>query len=579
MEDGGGGTSGVIVDCSERSGGLCTAPRSSRSKRPTCTLMVGLFNIGTKPTVRPGVPHDHDQQHSSPVPPPPAYNDSRYASPVLVSETTTTTQVVTTTQTTTHFFSLPLWRRRPPAPTAAAASRSSVGAAPDEMGQVAPGMRIASGPVSFPPKTDKALPPTPAGSEEGPSAVQLLISRVESPVPLITQARDGQHTPLPAPSPPRNSFHSTHEPTPRSSLSDQPKFALARAALGLGLPHVMPQQLQPESSSGRSSSAASSMRRVKSFYTPEGQPSTESREAEATPSAASTTASNRRRSRGLSLGPWQLGVDMKPKAKKEDGVAPSPVLSRKGSFFGRRRKDSAKATPTPPVPPSPVLVQASPEMPTLPQVATVSPFSLNPNTMSSPLTGQLRRHNSQRERPKERPVSQQSMSMLSFMENHSPPVSPQPPVKKPSTDYLRSSPTASDMPKPVLRRPQTADGNGDRIRSYSMFLGSFPVPVVPAIEASPPLPRPSLAPSNPDTTTRRRSQTNPMSMWPSFQSFTGPPASSTAHASPTPSPRVSLNKPSAEELKPQTAESPDIYLQRLSEIVSKAEIAAVLASR
>lgn len=46
------------------------------------------------------------------------------------------------------------------------------------------------------------------------------------------------------------------------------------------------------------------------------------------------------------------------------------------------------------------------------------------------------------------------------------------------------------------------------------------------------------------------------------------------------SPRLSISKPSVEIPKPHVdEESPDVYLERLLSIVSKAEIAGVLASR
>lgn len=534
----------------------------------TCTLMVGLFNLGNKhqstAQSRPGSSHQNDQHTLSP----PSYNESRYGSPVLVSETTTTTQVVTT-QTTTHFFSLPLWRRKPGTSSNVPSARQSI-ADPqaDDMGQLAPSMRVASGPFTFSDlKTNKALPPTPSVSEAGPSSIRTPIPapRAASPAPFTAGDHDSLHDPSSnlrmAISPPE--FVS--QPSMSSyTAPEHPKLAIARAALGLGLPHVMPQQLQAERASLSLTSSASGMRRVNSFNRSDGQPDQYLPEPIPPPAADTHT---RRRTRGLSLGPWSLGVDAKAKGKdKEDEVAPSPTLSRKGSFFGRRRKDSKLA---PPVPSSPVPARAPVEVPLLPQIPLVSPLNVDPNSMSSAVR-LLRRANSQRER-RERTNSQQSMSMLSFMQNHSPPTSPNPPP----SESAGKAPPASERPRP--RRPLTADSAAERTRAYSMFLGSAPGGSFGLMTDPSSSPRSTVMTSSPDTSQRRRSQTNPL--WPSFAPFSNTPSTSATSASPAPSPRVSLNKPSAEQLKPQTQESPEIYLQRLSEIVSKAEIAAVLATR
>jgi hypothetical protein len=537
--------------------------------------MVGLFNLGQKQQSssdsRPGTANSTRSRHHQQAPP--AYNESSYATPVVISETTTTTQVVTTTQTTTHFFSLPLWRRRvAPTPSATGSGRQSmVEPATNELG-------VLSQSPQFPthatlPKVDKALPPTPSGSDEAAMFPTYSTARVESPEPLVL-APESHSQPV-RPLDPSASSHSLaipgrSSPAPSRMSSEQPTLSLARAALGLGLPHVMPQQVTsvtPEVAAVTHLSAPhNAIRRVKSYHRANADEIPPQVPLDKAPVALIDP--DHRRSRGLSLGPWQFGVDAKGKGKaKEEEPIPAPSITRKSSFFGRRRKVSTKTAPSGDSPWHDDLNVVS----GLPQIPTVFPPGPNATGAGSPTrSSYLRRHNSERRH------SQQSMSMMSFIQNNSP--HPSPPVTGPSglPTFQPPLPADSTSERPTWRRPQTADSATARSRTYSMFMSQPSVASSGLPDTLPP-PRPSLLSPPLDHTARRRSQTNPL--WPSFPSLSTPPSKPAIASSPSPSPRASMNKPSAEVLKPQGEESPEIYIQRLTEIVSKAEMGGVLASR
>ncbi|KAL1748872.1 hypothetical protein HDZ31DRAFT_28634, partial [Schizophyllum fasciatum] len=168
------------------------------------------------------------------------------------------------------------------------------------------------------------------------------------------------------------------------------------------------------------------------------------------------------------------------------------------------------------------------------------------------------------------------------------------------TEAPASSPGSRLLSPPTRRqqkRPMTADSDA-RYKASSAFLDS-PGPMSASPPTSPALrtagSQSRLSPSAPASeegvaVARPRSNTNPpilhrlsMTLFPSsVPSFSNNVGSSSGH-SPADSPRPSLSrpqhKPSIEIPKPRTnEESPEVYLHRLSEVVSKAEIATVLAS-
>ena len=146
---------------------------------------------------------------------PPPYNRSS-CSPLVLGETTTTrTEVVTTTttETTTHFFSgsLPQFRKRAPSQ-----QPPKDGYANHKL----PAIPLPSDIALF----DKALPPTPNGSEGSQNNPVIMHSTQDllTSSPVAQKAKDVVHFATPQ----------TH-----------PSAAPTHAALGRGLPHSSPAPL------------------------------------------------------------------------------------------------------------------------------------------------------------------------------------------------------------------------------------------------------------------------------------------------------------------------------------------------
>ncbi|KAF8898567.1 hypothetical protein BD779DRAFT_1658772, partial [Infundibulicybe gibba] len=155
---------------------------------------------------------------------PPPY-ESNDVAPLLIAETTTTTrEIVTTTQTTTHLFSLPSWRKRS---FQALSSQSQITTETDKQ---------ANGNIpetaKFGLMVEKALPPTPSEEIE-PNATEAIISRYR-------RSQEDQHDTSDSRPELRTAIN--------SSASVPSTIALAHAALGLGLPHVMPRASMASSS-------------------------------------------------------------------------------------------------------------------------------------------------------------------------------------------------------------------------------------------------------------------------------------------------------------------------------------------
>ena len=529
--------------------------------------MVGLFHLGNKPS--PSRAGKSTDSLRPATPPPPPYAQNGHASPVYATETTTTTTqvVTTTTQTTTHFFSMPLWRRRVQQPAATyqntSPSKKSARQSADELGALQ-----ATPPMVY--LRDKDLPPTPPAEDVNTNAdsrrSQNSILRARDEMPA---SRTSLSIPMSSPS------SSSLNGSDSGAQATASTAALARAALGLSLPPLnlnptqatsgtpaaevntvsfMSPAMQPSSSSG--SKVSISMRRAKSFQRPPkdsgGDLPAEVRE--------------RRRTRGLSLGPLQFGADEKAEKKEPER---RKSLSRKSSFWSRKRVDSRTPAPTP----VPALVPSA-DMPlprrSVPCIDPPSLFRVDPNApvpppinLEEPRTPpDLRRRHSER------------------TSSRSPATSPEP-----------TSPRRT-------KRPQTADTPASPRAVSSFFPGS-----PPNFTLSPPH---SGAHDSPTITApvpqvahlRPRSATNPpflhrlsMNL---FGSSTGssPVNGSVVGETMSRSPRTSLSsssRPSVSRLSPKASmdiprplledESPEVYLQRLIEAVSKAEVAIVLASR
>ncbi|KAL0950980.1 hypothetical protein HGRIS_007727 [Hohenbuehelia grisea] len=485
--------------------------------------MVGLFTLGIKSSNG----RDGTQQHDAVHPPPPPY-DQVAGAPVVLA-TTTTTEVVTTTTQTTHFFSLPLWRKRGPVASSAHPSGT------DDHGVLQPDALRAA-------MVDKALPPTPPNESDsddqqaGPSSLD------NSRSPSIS------------------THSSPRPPEPRKST-----MALAQAALGVGLPHIIP-RASPSSSSTEVNSIAflssasragssSGVRRSKSTHKPK-------------PSSTTEDGGPPVRARNISLGATALlpnGNGAKGKGKEReaegDGNASPKVLSRRPSFWSRKKQ----AAPSELERPRSEFRRTDLPSPSLPALPPISPFFTDDRLTGSP-------------EPSMAFARPRSGSLMGA-------------TQRPRTAYVTGSQnemSAYDAHRMSLtssppRRPMTADSS-TRSPTRSMFLTTSPLPdPLRELPASPPSPT-----STTELHARRpRAQTNPPILHRlSLNLFSSPfnnssvnnSASSTLISART-SPRTSISRRTVEIPRPgEHDESPETYLGRLRAAVSKAEIAGVLAS-
>lgn len=526
---------------------------------PCCSCrMVRRFGISQK-----GSP-SRDLPGASPPFPPPPYEPDEHAPQLVIGGTTTTTThvVTTTTQTTTSFFSLPLWRRRPPAASTVFARRSMSGMDADESGALGRMSNISM------PMLNKDLPPTPTSSDddllapsnEGTSDFTHPRDRALHKTPPITISRPMNLSPSRL-----SSKSSSPHPSP------QPTVVLAQAALGIGLPHVMPRASTSSSRSEGNTLAFMNIsqheghrdlkvRRVKSSQKLSVHSSAEN--------LSPADPRGRRRTRGISLGTTVLqdaAIDVKGKGKEKepapDSTLPRKSLARRASFWNRKRNESMKSQPEP-------ATQHS-----LPFLPPVSPFRMDTN-IDSPSASSSQDHPSLR--PPPGLIRRHSAS-------NSPSPSPGLPHEVPDNVAPFTIPESSTG-KRYLRRPSTADSA--RSRAHSLFIDSLPSSFhAPA--SLPPTPEAPSKPSHPHP--RQRAQTNPPLLHRlsvnllSFTSSSPSPSTFGLNAttqSPTASPRPSISQPPVDVPKPnRTEETPEVYLSRLTNAVSKAEVATVLASR
>ena len=546
--------------------------------------MVALFGLSTK-----GSPA-RTTRNPEIATPPPSYSSDNPDPAVYATETTTTTTthvVTTTTQTTTHFFSLPLWRRRG---TPAYSSRNTAAMSTDELGVISnpPGNALLPSTLQ---SRDKDLPPTPNASPPTLTPPSRL-----SPDPPSKQESDDATRQARKQTESRSgvasvasSRASSLQPGSRSSYApgespnaSQPTVVLARAALGLGLPHGAP------TVSGSSSSSevnTVSLFPSQSPITSEPRrPSLTVRHAKSFHRVPDSTSHDpppsavreRRRTRGLSLGPLTLmSSDAKGKQRETDTDASTPEqkpLSRKSSFWSRRRVNSR---------PDPALAPPSPTpQPTLPVFPPVSPFYINTPVPSPGLSAsyppELQRRHSERTR-----------KQSSRKDDEGRPLDQSPPL--PSSIHTRR--------RRGSQRPQTADSASSPRLSF--FAESRPFVASPATSPLPtPQEQPVLPPLPSQPEPRARAQTNPPLLHRLSVNLFGGSSSNSHTPTSTSSPNIldgqgltsppsslgssrpSLSKPSVEIPRPRAdEESPEVYLQRLVEAVSKAEVATVLASR
>lgn len=281
------------------------------------------------------------------------------------------------------------------------------------------------------------------------------------------------------------------------------------------------------------------------------------------------------RTRGISV------TQMFPTAKRAStshcatgGSSPSTPLVRKPSFWSRKISTS-----------SPQHLTVPAESPSLPAVKPTSPLRVD---FTAPPDSLARSHSNSSgprlsRRHSERAIRHPLISRTNIRSLPQSPVLPDSTSARPPTAdqcFLAShrSPT---------RRPTTAD-SAIPLRSRSLFALSHQ-PTVPPSKNEPFFPnltpRSNIGPPN----SRPRSSTNPPllhrlsvnlfgSSTPSATK-NGPLFSNGFASSPTSrSPRPSLSQIPHDILRPQVGEAPENFVNRLVSLVSKAEIAGVLAS-
>ena len=346
-----------------------------------------------------------------------------------------------------------------------------------------------------------------------------------------------------------------HSNSLKSPIEVSSTFALAHAALGLGLTHVIPSSASSSSSAVNTvlfaaspvSALSPSIRKVKSSH----------KLRHATTDSPSNPQPERRRSRGLSLGtPSFLNFgssESKGKTKESVTNLPPKVIARRASFWSRKRPISSE-TPTEqiPQPPSDLFIPLPLVLPTTPFIVDPATFSSSPEIYSSKHSRGLSRSHSER-------------------------------TKASHTIHSSPDPTSQQEPKPrrTLRRPATADSSERTKNIEASFFESTHL-----LTSSPSLSPPTDSEKPlPDRDYSKNQQGSPpllqrlsLNLFASVSSTTLRDVSPAPSTSPNSS-RPSLNKVSLEIPKPSPDQIPEEYVQKLSTVIGRADIAAVLASR
>lgn len=496
--------------------------------------------------------------------PPPAYyeTESPDSQTGFVTETTVRT-VTTTTRTTTHFFSLPNWKRRPESRMASTLFESHRPSQVLEDGRI---VRASSFNVSMDVNVNKSLPEIPDYELFcDPVFARRSTGSLHLPSMVANGERSGQSSNS-------SSGHLSRASTLMPPHS-QPTHTLAQAGLGIGLPHVMPHVARsaskPIPSCSRPKTAprptrlepkvSPQIRRVSSFTNAQEEAPTSSRREDNLDVQA--TSQNRKRT----LFPASKPID--EPVRPENRAEPKSIM-RRASFWTRRRVQSLKDPPeaqrmsTAPAPALPTHYPVSPMFPEKPVRSSPVP---TPRSATFESPGRLRRRHSERSTSSSHQTSPRDANFAS-----DPPPIPQ------GTSH-RDFPRTQDTP------PSTSPPSRDlRPRPIAMsFISSPAISSFPTME---------------EINRRPRSNTNPnvlhrLSMG-LFNSSPSSPISSTtvstsAAGDHSTSPRTSVNltrsslsRSAVEIPKPkEDEESPEDFLNRLEEVVSKAEIAHVLAGR
>ncbi|ESK98359.1 sec7 domain protein [Moniliophthora roreri MCA 2997] len=491
-------------------------------------------------------PHNFSH-HNHPVHSPPSYQENDI-SPIIFSETVTTTEVVTTTttQTITHFFSFPLWRKR--TPTSSLSSRPTFGSSltlEDSMPQ--------TGSSSL--RVDKELPPTPPQENHNSAETSLSPSRRTS----LDEIADESRRP--------SLFPRSESPSRKVSTSSRPSstVALAQAALGIGLPHVLSHASTSSASEKNTITFSSSLPSTPSGSSPSATANrrTSKWRALSTTGPSEQLEPGSRRSRGLSLGPASFlnlkGSESRDKGKEKEVVSPPKQLVRKASFWSRK-KNSSSSEPSRD-PPETLVLQQDLSVPSLPTITPISPFYVDISSPSADQQSSRGQHSRGLSRSHSDRASNSRYSPKLPAESDVPHRKRRPPRRPSTADILNRPPTTRFLSD---ARPVTASPLSTPTAELEMQFSD------------------QQEQQHNSAFLRPRSQTNPPFLHRlSLNIFSSSP-SQTLPASPsltTPPIRQTPPKPSIDIPKPQIdEESPEGYLNRLRLAVSKSEIAGILAS-
>lgn len=515
---------------------------------------------------------------------PPSYNDAtdQMAGPVFAETTTTTVTTTTqTVQTTTHFFSLPLWRRRGTAPSLTAAATEDPRMS--ELYAAEDGRLMRTSPLNV----DKELPAVP---NPEPVTARPFTRRSVSSQNVHSERRTSESDEATG----RKRKLRAATMLPQDPPQQSSTRTLAQAGLGIGLPLVMPLAAARSASASRPSSPSISRPRTAPRQEPRNEQVKEVRRIRSfkTLLKADTQVPPSGSKAEERFPPVEIKPIMAPmngngslEASTSSDIDSHPrVLTKRTSFWNRRRVQSLRGGSLVPLDGLPQKTEQS-LIPALPTVQPMSPMFLDQDLKSSPgLMSQfgdtlpptkLRRRHSERSSST---VSPRTVVFDSDVLSEPPPIPkrspnrPAPPgLSSPrastSTDrsdqnssqsQTRRGPAMSFISTPAISKFSPVDERMSRPRSmtnpnlfHRLSLGIFPLTSPPS-----PISSPSVSTNIADDT-----------------SLTSSPRHSATLTRNSVSKSVEIPKPRADE------ESPEVFLGRLEEAVSKAEIANVLARK